>query len=129
MKTTMSRGSRLLLALVVVLAVLAVGLAVKEVHPTAFRSVASSADVEIKTPYDRAVEMLAQMTLDEKLAMMHGHPGIYVGNVMGNKRLGIPSINMQDGPQVENVSVTFPKKCSLIALCVVVRSLWCRVSE
>jgi hypothetical protein len=116
MKTTMSRGSRLLLALVVVLAVLAVGLAVKEVHPTAFRSVASSADVELKTPYDRAVEMLAQMTLDEKLAMMHGHPGIYV-------------VNMQDGPQVENVSVTFPKKCSLIALCVVVRSLWCRVSE
>jgi beta-glucosidase len=48
----------------------------------------------------RAKEMLQQMNISEKLVMMHGHLGVYIGNIRGNDRLGIPSINMQDGPQV-----------------------------
>ena len=51
------------------------------------------------TPQERAVAMLQQMNATEKIGMLHGHNGIYVGNIMGNDRLGIPSINMQDGPQ------------------------------
>jgi beta-glucosidase-like glycosyl hydrolase len=50
-------------------------------------------------PSQRAKEMLGQMNLTEKITMLHGHLGIYVGNIKGNERLGIPSINMQDGPQ------------------------------
>eukprot|EP01032_Pedospumella_encystans_P034705 gene34705-39237_t len=48
---------------------------------------------------ERAAAMLAQMNSTEKFAMMHGHFGVYVGNIYGNERLGIPPINMQDGPQ------------------------------
>jgi beta-glucosidase len=52
------------------------------------------------TPSDRAWEMVKKMNLTEKITMLHGHPnGDYVGNIAGNERLGIPSINMQDGPQ------------------------------
>ena len=62
-------------------------------------------------PEARAQAILAQMTLEEKLAMLHGPPSgpccqcknaatcAYVGNVAENKRLGIPPINMNDGPQ------------------------------
>lgn len=51
------------------------------------------------TPEERANEILVQMNFTEKVAMLHGHKGIYIGNIVGNERLGIPSINMQDGPQ------------------------------
>jgi len=51
------------------------------------------------TPSERAAAMVANMNLTEKLTMMHGHYGQYVGNIYGNDRLGIPPINMQDGPQ------------------------------
>lgn len=51
------------------------------------------------SPRERAADLLVQMNLTEKIAMMHGHNGVYVGNIAGNDRLGIPSINMQDGPQ------------------------------
>lgn len=56
--------------------------------------------IDIDTAHARAEDMLGQMTLDEKLTMLAGHPGIYVGNVFGNRRLNIPSLNLQDGPQV-----------------------------
>lgn len=58
------------------------------------------------TPDERAAALVANMTLDEKLAMLHGPPTgkccqcttsplcAYVGNVVPNKRLGIPPINM-----------------------------------
>jgi beta-glucosidase len=64
------------------------------------------------TPKKRAEELLANMTLPEKLAMLHGPPTgpccqcttdascAYVGNIIKNDRLGIPPVNMNDGPQV-----------------------------
>ena len=40
------------------------------------------------------------MNLTEKLDMLHGWDGPYVGNVPPNTRLGIPALNLNDGPQV-----------------------------
>jgi beta-glucosidase-like glycosyl hydrolase len=57
-----------------------------------------NASVELK-PLERAEKMLAQMTVEEKLRMMRGSFSDYVGNVEGNVRLGIPALNIQDGPQ------------------------------
>ena len=39
------------------------------------------------------------MTLDEKIALLHGAPGsFYVGYVPANTRLGIPELTVEDGP-------------------------------
>jgi beta-glucosidase len=38
------------------------------------------------------------MTLDEKLAMVHGVAGQYIGTITNNTRLGIPEMHLQDGP-------------------------------
>ncbi len=51
------------------------------------------------SPEERAQTLLSAMTTEEKLTMLHGTSGSYVGNVAGNERLGIPSLNLQDGPQ------------------------------
>jgi beta-glucosidase len=51
------------------------------------------------TPEERAKALLQKMLLSEKIDMLHGIDGRYVGNVRENKRLGIPAINMNDGPQ------------------------------
>ena len=66
------------------------------------------------SPTTRAKLLLGNMTLDEKLTLLHGpHPkdcakfeGLcaYVGNVAPIKRLGMPPINMNDGPQGFRVS-------------------------
>jgi hypothetical protein len=32
--------------------------------------------------------------------MTHGVNGPYIGNVVSNARLGIPALNLNDGPQV-----------------------------
>jgi hypothetical protein len=66
----------------------------KSVVPFALLSLTSAAN-----PDDRAREMLSQMNFTEKVLMLHGHKGIYIGNIRENERLGIPSINMHDGPQ------------------------------
>lgn len=51
------------------------------------------------SPDQRADLVLAQMTLDEKIAMLHGASGsAYVGYVPGNSRLGIPALYLEDGP-------------------------------
>lgn len=42
----------------------------------------------------------SKMTLREKASMLHGELfGPYVGNVAGNAKLGIPPMNLNDGPQ------------------------------
>lgn len=62
-------------------------------------------------PDVRAHKLIKEMTIAEKVAMLHGPPSgpccqcktnascAYVGNVVPNTRLGIPPINMNDGPQ------------------------------
>ena len=39
------------------------------------------------------------MTQSEKLLIVHGSPGPYVGNVPAIPRLGLPAQNLEDGPQ------------------------------
>ncbi|KAK3281160.1 hypothetical protein CYMTET_11035 [Cymbomonas tetramitiformis] len=51
------------------------------------------------TPQARAAKLLEQMSLEEKLSMLHGYAGNYTGNVPANSRLGIPALKMNDGPQ------------------------------
>jgi len=46
----------------------------------------------------RARLLVAQMTLEEKIAMVHGSSGPCVGNGTNNSRLGIPALHLQDGP-------------------------------
>ena len=62
-------------------------------------AVAALVTAELPTPSDRAEQMLRNMTLDEKMRIMRGCTGDYVGNIEGNTRLKIPAISMQDGPQ------------------------------
>ena len=50
------------------------------------------------SPSQRADALLSQMTLEEQLAMVSGGPKTYIGSIPGNKRLGIPELNFQDGP-------------------------------
>jgi beta-glucosidase len=51
------------------------------------------------SPGKRADALLAAMTLEEKLTMLHGAaPCDYVGCVAGNPRLGIPALHLEDGP-------------------------------
>ncbi len=53
-----------------------------------------------KAPVDtRTAEVVAKMTLDEKIAMVHGGATAgYTGEVAGDSRLCIPALKMQDGP-------------------------------
>jgi len=46
----------------------------------------------------RATLLLGAMTFGEKIAMVNGAGGAYVGNIPANTRLGIPAVNLQDGP-------------------------------
>ncbi len=52
------------------------------------------------SPAQRAQALLAQMNITEKINMVHGWPTPYVGGVPENTRLGIPALNLNDGPQV-----------------------------
>lgn len=52
-----------------------------------------------RSPDQRADLLIAQMTLDEKIALLHGAPGsAYVGYIPANTRLGIPALYLEDGP-------------------------------
>jgi beta-glucosidase len=60
------------------------------------------------------------MAQAEKLAMVHGTGAApYVGNVSGNTRLGIPALNLQDGPAGVgdglNLVTSFPAPITLAA--------------
>lgn len=55
-----------------------------------------------KSPRERAEALLAQMTTEEKIHMLHGtvlRKDNYVGFVAQNERLGIPALRLNDGPQ------------------------------
>lgn len=53
------------------------------------------------TPSDRAQKLLARMNLDQKLAMVHGYAGPYVGDIPSQTVDGtkIPTLNLEDSPQ------------------------------
>ncbi len=67
----------------------------------------------------RAKALLAKMNQTEKLAMLHGIGAGYVGNVQGNTRLGIPQLNLNDGPQgfrgTSGTSTAWPAALSVAA--------------
>ncbi|HWG60413.1 MAG TPA: glycoside hydrolase family 3 C-terminal domain-containing protein [Streptosporangiaceae bacterium] len=50
------------------------------------------------SPDTKASEVLAQMTLSDEIALVHGVSGTYVGNVPANPRLCIPALGLEDGP-------------------------------
>src|ERR1051325_7499116 len=53
-----------------------------------------------KTPDQRAQELLAAMSLDDKILLVHGGgTGGGVGNVTGNPTLCIPALHLNDGPE------------------------------
>lgn len=56
----------------------------------------------------QANALLAKMNTSEKIAMLHGVVKNYVGNVVGNDRLGIPPLNLNDGPQVSQRRLSCP---------------------
>jgi beta-glucosidase len=70
-------------------------------------------------PKLRAAQLVAAMTTDEKLDMLHGSCGGYTGNVCANTRLGIPALKMNDGPQgfrgAESTSTAFPSAITIAA--------------
>jgi beta-glucosidase len=58
-----------------------------------------------KTPEERTALLLEAMTLEEKIAMMHGvcrfevpGCGFTIGKIPANERLGIPALHLTDGP-------------------------------
>jgi hypothetical protein len=85
--------------LVLVCSALALGLEI----PAALHKVKYVTDIippPSLSPAQRAAALVSQMNLTEKIDMLHGWEGDYVGNVIGNSRLGIPALNLNDGPQV-----------------------------
>src|SRR4051795_9226513 len=75
--------------------------------PAKSRAAAASAAVKgpwiaHRDPAWRAQKLVEAMTLDEKLAMVHGVglplTGAGAGSVAGNARLGIPALALSDGP-------------------------------
>jgi hypothetical protein len=49
------------------------------------------------------------MNLEEKIELVHGCSGEYIGNTKANPRLGIPALRMQDSPQVRSDSLSSRK--------------------
>lgn len=52
--------------------------------------------------------LLNQMNLTEKLTMVRGWGGAYVGDVPANTRLNIPALTLEDGPQGRCKNSSFP---------------------
>ncbi len=71
------------------------------------------------TPKQRAAAIVAEMTVDEKILMLHGSDADpYTGLVPANNRLGIPAVKMNDGPQVRLGLMRFVcKSLDVVACC------------
>ena len=87
-----------------VVAALAAGLAAA-VAGTAAAPLAGASDLSCPwvgstAPIEsRVAAVVSQMTLDEKIAMVHGAAGsAYTGYIPGDARLCIPALKLQDGP-------------------------------
>src|SRR5271165_1616333 len=93
----MARSRRLRIAFVIVPLILLtsiLAIAIPSIHAQTQRAWMNAA----LTPDQRADALIAQMTLSEKLAMLSGVSGSYVGNIPANTRLGIPALGLEDGP-------------------------------
>jgi hypothetical protein len=53
-----------------------------------------------KDPTARATALLNNMTLAEKIHLLHGSGSGYVGNVAAQRNGAIPALTLNDGPQV-----------------------------
>jgi beta-glucosidase len=63
-------------------------------------TVATAAAASGLTPRERAAALLLNMTLDEKVSMLHGiNPTPYTGATSGVARLGTPALLLNDGRQ------------------------------
>jgi beta-glucosidase len=51
------------------------------------------------SPAERATQLVAAMSFEEKVHYLHASCHGYTGNVCGNERMGVPAIKMNDGPQ------------------------------
>ena len=60
-------------------------------------------------PRVRATKLMMEMTTDEKLQLFSGGGYVgYIGGIVGNARLGMPGLNMNDGPQGFNTYGKYP---------------------
>lgn len=88
------RGAVLIAAVLVAGPVLPAPAVAAPAAPAACPWVGSTAPVAT-----RVAQVLGQMTLDEKIAMVHGTAAAgYTGRVAGNSRLCVPSLKLEDGP-------------------------------
>ena len=56
-------------------------------------------DIANQSPEERASALLSEMELDEKITLLYGVGGVYVGNTQAIDRLKIPALTLNDGPQ------------------------------
>jgi beta-glucosidase len=83
----------------VLLAVVAAPLAAVSAPAPAHAAAASCPWADSTAPIaTRVSELLAQMSLSQKVAMMTGAGGSYVGNIPAISSLCIPAMNLEDGP-------------------------------
>ncbi|MEV6443046.1 glycoside hydrolase family 3 C-terminal domain-containing protein [Amycolatopsis sp. NPDC051716] len=78
------------------------------VAPGVAEAAAPAPPPELPAAAGRARQLVARMTLDEKIAYCHGIPATkgFTGHIPANTRLGIPALRLADGPSgVGNGSV------------------------
>ncbi|MEV6641687.1 glycoside hydrolase family 3 C-terminal domain-containing protein [Amycolatopsis sp. NPDC051371] len=78
------------------------------VPPGVAEAAAPAPPPEVQAATGRARQLVARMTLDEKIAYCHGIPATkgFTGHIPANTRLGIPALRLADGPSgVGNGSV------------------------